>query len=95
MALSTAGYNRLIEAPDDWQEMPIHGDSRPNAPLERDGYIEVRRTTTRQHGPISFVRVDWRITDAGKAAIAKTLEKAGYVLVDGEWVPKSSRKPSS
>lgn len=93
MALSLAGYNRLVEAPEDWAEMPMFGDSRPNGPLERDGHIEVRRIPTKTDGPISWVRVEWRITQLGRDAMLKKIDQMGYTLVDGELVSKTSLDP--
>lgn len=71
--LSEAQRRRLSRAPNDWGPFPFFGDSRPNAPLKRAGLAEFREIVeaSPEHlGGIRFVRVEWRITPAGRQALA-------------------------
>ena len=70
--VSTAQFNRLVEAPREFREMPFFTDSRPLAPLVKRKLIEVRDVVVERQGPINFVTRYWRITEDGESAVRKT-----------------------
>lgn len=76
--LTKAQRTRLELVPDSWAKTPNGGDSRPNAPLLRMGLIEFKSTDVTPedwgNSSVRVVREEWRITDAGRAAL-KTGEK--------------------
>jgi len=73
--LTKAQIQKLATIPEDWALVPFHGDTRPIAPLLRMGMFEERKTdvTPADWGQGTAVRVikhEWRITPAGRAALA-------------------------
>lgn len=71
--LTDAQHRMLVEVPADWASIPLRGDFRPLRPLLRAALVE-RRTcdvTPKDWGmSVRCVTDEWRITDAGRAALA-------------------------
>ena len=78
--LTKAQLRMLSGVTEEWSIIPNRGDSRPLAPLLRAGMFEERQTdvTPSEWGdsPVRVVRHEWRITSAGRAALA-SLPTAG------------------
>lgn len=75
MTMTAAQIRFMQNMPDDWDIEPTFGDMRPRAPLVRLGFIERKQTdeTPPEWGnsPVRLVRQEWRITPAGRAALAE------------------------
>jgi hypothetical protein len=75
MARLTNAQRRKLEiVPQEWGIVPIHGDARPIAPLLRSGLVEERQIDVTppdwEPSPIRWIRHEWRITEAGRAALS-------------------------
>jgi hypothetical protein len=75
MKLSEAQRRFLNRVPLEWGPEPIVGDMRPLAPLLRMGAVEQRTKDVTpadwEPSPVRVVLAEWRITEAGRAAIWK------------------------
>lgn len=69
--ISAPQFNRLIEAPREFREMPFVTDSRPLRALVKRKLIEVKNVVVENHGEVKFVTRYWRITEDGERAVRK------------------------
>lgn len=71
--LTKAQIKVLSSIPGQWELVPSLGDTRSIAPLLRLGMAEERRTdvTPTDWGavPVRLMRVEWRLTPAGRQAL--------------------------
>lgn len=76
--LTKAQIAKLKTVPDEWAEVPMFGDTRSIGPLARLGMTENRKIDVTPDnwgsGMIRCVRNEWRITDAGRAALQQAPE---------------------